>query len=73
MYYFNEFLKHACVKYGCEYIKSPENTTRTCSICGYINDHLSLRETHLRCVNCNNVIERDKNAAQNCYDYVSNL
>jgi len=73
MYYFNEFLKHDCLKYGCEYIESPEDTTRICSICGYKNKHLSLKETHLTCVNCNNVIERDMNAAQNCYDYVSNL
>ena len=73
MYYFNEFLKHDCIKYGCEYVKSPEDTTRTCSICGYVNDHLLLKQTHLRCANCNNVIERDMNAAQNCYDYVSNM
>ena len=70
MYYFNEFLKHDCIKYGCEYIESPEDTTRTCSICGYVNDHLPLNKTHLICKKCNNVIERDMNAARNCYDYL---
>ena len=73
MYYFNEFLLHDCIKYGCEYVESPEDTTRTCSICGYINDHIPINKTHLVCVNCNNVIERDMNAAQNCYDYLCDL
>jgi len=70
MYYFNEFLKHDCIKYGCEYVESPEDTTRTCSICGHKNKHLSLRDTHLVCNKCGNVIERDMNAAMNCYDYL---
>jgi putative transposase len=70
MYYFNEFLKHDCIKYGCEYIESPEDTTRTCSICGYVNDHLPLNKTHLICAKCSNVIERDMNASRNCYYYL---
>lgn len=70
MYYFNEFLKHDCIKYGCEYIESPEDTTRTCSICGYVNEHLKLSDVCLDCANCHNPIERDMNAARNCYDYL---
>ena len=74
MYYFNTYLKYTCIKYGCNYIEAPDNTTRTCSICGYINKHIPLSQRDLICSNCNNVIERDMNAAKNCYDYlVSNM
>lgn len=68
-YYLDEFLRHDCDKYGCEYIESPPNTTCTCSYCGYVNVHLKLSEHNLVCSNCNNVIERDLNAAKNCYMY----
>ena len=74
MFYFNEFLLHDCIKYGCEYVESPENTTRKCSICGHKNNHPELGQTHIRCDKCGSVIERDMNAAMNCYDYlVSNM
>lgn len=69
MYYVNEFIKHDCDKYGCKYIESPDNSTRTCSICGHVNSHLPLTEKYLTCKCCNSVIERDANAAKNCYAY----
>ena len=69
MYDFNEILYHMAEKYGCIYIKAPENTTRTCSICGKKNKHLPLTNRYLRCVKCGSKIDRDMNAAKNCYDY----
>ena len=67
MYLFNETLKHMADKYGCEYIESPEKTTCTCSSCGYVNKHLPLEERDLVCEKCCEVIDRDMNAAKNCY------
>ena len=67
MYTFNETLIHMSKKYGCEYNESPENTTCTCSICGHKNPHLPLSERYLICEECNTVIDRDENAAKNCY------
>lgn len=70
MYTFNERLYDMSIKYGCTYIKAPEDTTRTCSICGHINDHLPLSKRYLTCTKCGNKIDRDENAAKNCYAYV---
>ena len=67
MYTFNETLKHIADKYGCEYIEAPEKTTCTCSICGYVNKHLPLKERNLTCKECGEVIDRDMNAAKSCY------
>jgi transposase len=70
MSYFIEYLKHACWKYGTDYYFSPEDTTRTCSICGFVNNNLSLAQRKLKCICCGSVIDRDQNAAQNCYNYL---
>ena len=70
MFTFNEILKHMCEKYGCEYIESPKDTTRLCSICGHINQHIPLSQRYLVCEECNTIIDRDKNAAKNCYMYI---
>ena len=67
MYLFNQTLKHMAEKYGCEYIEAPEKTTCTCSSCGYINKHLPLGKRNLVCEECGLVIDRDVNAAKNCY------
>lgn len=66
---FNEILKHACKKYGCKYIKAPENTTRMCNKCSHLNPHLPLSTRTLICEACGHTIDRDHNASQNCYDY----
>lgn len=73
MYYTNMFIKHDCDKFGCNYIESPEDTTRTCNICGHINEHLKLEDKYLVCKHCRSKIERDENAAKNCYDYALSM
>jgi len=77
MYTFNEILKHMCEKYGCEYIDSPPNTTKLCSFCGtpyeYDTDDLRIREFDCHnedCIAKGIFIDRDKNAAKNCYMYI---
>ena len=70
MYLFNETLKHMAEKYGCEYIEAPRFTTCTCSECGYVNDHIPLTQRNLECDCCGEVIDRDMNAAKNCYMYI---
>ena len=69
MYTTNEILVHMANKYGCEYIEAPKNTTCTCSICGHKNPHLPLSQRKFKCEECGYEIDRDMNAAKNCYDY----
>lgn len=69
MSYLMEYLPYACVKYGCEYIKAPQDTTRTCCLCGHVNPHIPLSQRTLICEKCHTHIDRDKNASQNCYDF----
>ena len=71
MYLFNETLRYMADKYGCKYVESPEDTTRTCSCCGHKNDHLLLSERYLICKKCGIKIDRDMNAAQNCYAFIA--
>ena len=70
MFEFNQVLKNMAKKYGCSYIKSPDNTTRTCCCCGHVNEHIPLSQRNLICKKCGTTIDRDINAAQNCYDYI---
>ena len=70
MYEFNESLKHMCDKYYCLYIKSPSDSTRICSKCGFVNKKLTLSERFLKCKKCGYVIDRDKNASINCYEHI---
>ena len=69
MYDFMEVLKHDAVKNCCNYIISLPGTTRTCSICGHVNDELPLSERILTCAKCGAKIDRDTNASMNCYDF----
>lgn len=73
MSYVNDFIIHDADKYGCKYIKSPEDTTRTCSECGYVNAHPKLSDKVIVCSCCGATIERDLNAAKNCYNYALSL
>lgn len=66
--YLVQTLPAMCEKYHCEYIKASPNTTRTCSKCGYVNEPLPLSERKLKCDKCGEVIDRDENAALNCYN-----
>ena len=67
MFNTNEILVHMANKYGCKYIEAPKNTTCTCSICGHKNPHLPLSQRKFKCEECGYEIDRDMNAAKNCY------
>ena len=69
---FTKLFKHTSEKNGCMYVKSPKYTTRTCSICGFVNEKLPLSERYLVCKSCGKAIDRDANAAMNCYDFYAN-
>lgn len=73
MFQFNRLLNHMVFKNGSNYILAPENTTCKCSNCGYINKHLKLSDIYLVCDNCGTKINRDINAAKNCYNYIASL
>jgi putative transposase len=40
-------------------------SSKTCHHCGFVNKNLSLSDRHWRCPSCNQVIDRDENAAIN--------
>ena len=61
-------LQHEAIKWECQYIQSPMYTTCTCSQCYHINDKLDLSCRELVCEKCGITIDRDANAAMNCYD-----
>jgi len=67
--YFIEDLRWMADRYKCNYISSPPDTTRTCCRCGHVNEHLKLGKKYLKCVSCGNIIDRDVNAAYNCFKY----
>ena len=71
MYLFSDLLIHDCIKFGCKFIEAPKKTTRTCSYCGHINPKLKLSQRYLICEECGEKIDRDINAAINCYDSYS--
>lgn len=73
MSYFKKALEHMTIKNGCAYIESPQCTTRTCAICGHVNPKLPLSERNLTCESCGITIDRDVNAAMNCYDFYVKL
>ena len=73
MYYFIEDLIHACIKNNCIVIDSPDKSTRTCSHCNHINPKLSLNNRLLKCEKCCLKIDRDMNAAINCYSHYFNI
>jgi transposase len=61
-------LRHMVIKYGGNYTVAPLFTTRTCSNCYHVNQPLLLSDRNLHCEKCGTVIDRDANAAMNCYD-----
>lgn len=40
-------------------------STKTCNVCGYINQDLTLKDRNWICPNCNTNLDRDINAAIN--------
>lgn len=51
----------------------PKNTSRTCSICGSLNDELKINERKWVCRNCGVELDRDSNAAQNILNKYINV
>ena len=43
----------------------PAYTTRTCSRCGHVGDHIPLTTRMFRCSECGLEMDRDRNAARN--------
>lgn len=43
-------------------------STKTCNVCGYKNNNLTLSDRHWTCLNCNSTLDRDINAAKNILD-----
>lgn len=66
---FLNMLQYKGVLYGKTVILvPPQNTTQTCSNCGYImkgNEHLTLADREWTCPNCHTHHDRDTNAAKN--------
>lgn len=71
MSYFYNVLVHDIEKNGGIIIEAPPNTTNKCSECGHINKtKLPLGKNTFKCEKCGYTIDRDKNAAINCYKYL---
>ncbi len=65
-YKFLRMLIYKAKLYGKQVIKvSPENTSKKCSRCGYINKKLSLSNRIFKCPKCGLILDRDYNAALN--------
>ena len=43
----------------------PKYTSKTCSICGNINNELTLKDRVYECSECGNILHRDINASMN--------
>ena len=57
----------SAAKYGCEVRKVNRfyPSSRTCSVCQYVNEHLSLRDRSWTCPECGTHHDRDANATIN--------
>jgi len=67
---FSEFRRQLMYKaawYGCQVVivSRWEPTSRMCSACGWIDEHLMLADRVFKCQACNVVLDRDLNAATN--------
>ena len=71
VYNLYEIIIHDISKYNGKIYDSPKNSTRTCYVCGHLNDKLPLSQRILHCTKCGSEIDRDANAAMNCYDFIS--
>ena len=68
MYLFMERLITSAEIHQCNIIVANNNTTRTCASCRHINEPLTLDMRMLNCKECGITIDRDDNAAINCYN-----
>lgn len=60
-------LEHVASKYGTEIVKVDRfyPSSKTCSVCQYVNEHLSLRDRRWTCPSCGTNLDRDLNASVN--------
>ncbi|MGI7541393.1 RNA-guided endonuclease InsQ/TnpB family protein [Campylobacter coli] len=65
-YQFSQYLEYKAKHNGKFFVKiNPQNTSKTCSICGHIKENLTLKDRTYFCENCGNTLHRDINAANN--------
>lgn len=65
-YMFDIKLQWKCQKFGSYFLKvEPNLTSKTCSNCGYVFEELTLKDRIFNCPCCNQIIDRDINAAIN--------
>ena len=64
---FVQKLKHVALKYGTEIVKVDRfyPSSKTCSVCQYVNELLSLRDRSWTCPSCGASHDRDLNASVN--------
>lgn len=64
---FVQKLEHIASKYGTKVIKVDRfyPSSKTCSVCQYVNEHLSLRDRSWTCPSCGTSHDRDLNASVN--------
>ena len=64
---FVQKLEHVASKYGTMVVKVDRfyPSSKTCSVCQYVNEHLSLRDRHWTCPECGASHDRDLNASVN--------
>lgn len=67
---FSEFIKileFKCIEYGktIKFISKWFPSSKTCNICGYINNNLTLKDRKWDCPSCGSHLDRDLNAAIN--------
>ena len=67
---FKNLLTYKCLPYGRQlvFVNRFYPSSKTCHCCGYINKSLTLSDRRWVCPECNAVIDRDLNAAQNIKD-----
>lgn len=64
---FVQKLEHIASKYGTEVVNVDRfyPSSKTCSVCQYVNEHLSLRDRSWTCPSCGASLDRDLNASLN--------
>jgi putative transposase len=64
---FVRILKYQSVKFGSKVVEIPRfyPSSKTCHVCGAVNDKLMLRDRTWTCESCNTIHDRDFNAAVN--------
>ena len=65
-YKFMEKIKKKCKEHDIELVIRPEYyTSKTCSLCGWLNNNLKLTDRTYECLECDLCIDRDINASRN--------